>query len=134
MSRPGELDYSGCVPEDPKEEDSEPAELPEPENRESPPEPSPKVYGKAEPVNWRRHARLWLLIVAVVSAFLFVIGNSEQVQIHVLLDDVWVPMYVALLIALTLGIVIGGAGIGYLIHRHNKRKAVGGLTAAQTRG
>jgi uncharacterized integral membrane protein len=77
-------------------------------------------FGRPEKANWRQYAKFGLWIVLALIALTFVFGNSEEVAVNFLFQTATVPLYVALLIALVLGIAIGGGGVWFLGRRKAK--------------
>ena len=86
-------------------------------------------YGRPEKANWRQYAKFGLWVVLGLLALTFVFGNSEEVEVNFLFQTSVVPLYVALLISLALGIAIGSGGVWMLGRRKAKAakaKAKGG--------
>lgn len=86
-------------------------------------------FGRPEPANWKQYAKFGLWIVLALLALTFVFGNTEEVQVNFLFQTSAVPLYVALLISLVLGIAIGSGGVWMLGRRKAKAakaKAKGG--------
>ena len=86
-------------------------------------------FGRPEKANWRQYAKFGLWIVLGLVALTFVFGNTEEVEVNFLFQTSVVPLYVALLISLVLGIAIGSLGVWFLGRRKAKTakaKAKGG--------
>lgn len=96
-------------------EDSKPTE----EGRPKPPRPERKdqVYGKPPgAADWRRITRLSLLIILVVLAVLFFMGNLDSVEVSLVVTTVNVP-----LVWVLLGTFLLGAAVMYLLLYLRKR-------------
>ena len=78
--------------------------------------------GRVDPPNYRLYIRIGVLIAIGLTALLFVVGNSEQVQVRIIFSDYWVPMYVVIVISLVLGLLIGALATAILLHRRQKRR------------
>jgi uncharacterized integral membrane protein len=59
------------------------------------------------PTGGGRGARFWLMVIAVVVAFVFVAVNFQKVTIDFVVAETKAPLVIALLIAGLLGFVIG---------------------------
>lgn len=91
------------------------------------PEPaSAAVQGKPRPVgqppeaNWRLYARIFIWVVVAVIAVLFVVRNSQSVPINFVFFEVNAPLFVALIVALLLGMLLGGTGAWWSARRRRK--------------
>lgn len=71
----------------------------------SPPAPPAKPGKKKIQLSFRT----WIFIAAVAVFVIFILQNSEEVQVNFLLIDAQMPFYFALLIAGVLGAIIGWA-------------------------
>ncbi|MCB0919201.1 MAG: DUF1049 domain-containing protein [Actinobacteria bacterium] len=85
--------------------------------------PAPQSYGVPEQANWRLWARWAIWVILAVIAILFIVRNSSSVEVNFLFHTFLVPMYVALIFALVLGILIGAGGLWMIGRRRAKRKA-----------
>lgn len=81
------------------------------------------MYGRPEKADWRRYARFTVWGVLALFALLFILGNSQEVQVNFLFREATLPMYIALLITLVLGLLIGAGGVWFLGRRRAKSKA-----------
>ncbi len=88
--------------------------------------PDAASYGRPEPADWRKYARVSLWVVVAVVALIFVFGNSDSVEVNFVLRTATVPLYVALLISLVLGALIGIGGT-WILGRRKAKKAKAGL-------
>ena len=79
--------------------------------------------GRVDPPNYRLYIRIAVLIAIGLTALLFVVGNSEQVQVRIIFSNYWVPMYVVIVMSIVLGLLIGALATAILLHRREKRKA-----------
>ncbi len=77
-------------------------------------------FGRPEKANWRQYAKFGLWVVLGLLALTFVFGNSEEVEVNFLFQTSVVPLYVALLISLVLGLLIGSIGVWMLGRRKAK--------------
>lgn len=92
-----------------------------PEPAKDVPEGKPQpTYGRAQPVNVARYARVFASVVVVVIALLFVIRNSQTVEVSLVFVQSNVPLYVALLIAMVLGAALGSGGLWWFRRRRSK--------------
>jgi uncharacterized integral membrane protein len=55
----------------------------------------------------RRGARFWVLVIAVVVAAVFILQNSQKVDVKFLFSTTNIPLIFALLLAAVLGFIIG---------------------------
>jgi uncharacterized integral membrane protein len=81
-------------------------------------------YGGRPPTaDWRKYARasLWTVVVLVVG--LLLAGNRQDATINLLFAEVTVPLFVALGVALGLGVLVG-LSLGWLSRRRYDRKAI----------
>jgi uncharacterized integral membrane protein len=90
--------------------------------KEPPGRPDAASYGRPEPADWRKYARFGLWVVIAVVALIFVFGNNEPTEVNFVLRTAKVPLYVALLISMILGILIGLGGV-WLLGRRKAKKA-----------
>lgn len=77
--------------------------------------------GRVDRPNLRLYIRIGVLIAIALTALLFVVGNSEQVQVRIIFSNYWVPMYVVILLSILLGLAIGVLATFILMHRREKR-------------
>jgi len=65
------------------------------------------MEGTPTAVSSGRGAKFWLMLVAVLAAFIFVAVNFQKVTIDFIVAETKAPLVIALLIAGGLGFVIG---------------------------
>lgn len=81
----------------------------------------PRPVGTPPEANWRLYAKVLIWVVVAVITILFLVLNTDSVTIHFVFFTVSVPTFIALLVALILGMLLGGTGAWWSARR--KRKA-----------
>lgn len=84
----------------------------------------PRPAGQPPEANWRLYAKVFIWVVLAVIALLFVLRNSQPVPIDFVFFKVNAPLFVALIVALLLGMLLGGTGAWWSARRRRKAAAV----------
>ena len=99
-------------------------------NSEGSPGKEADRFGRPEKANWRQYAKFGMWVVLALLAVTFVFGNFQEVEVNFLFQTSVVPLYIALLISLVLGILIGSLGVWML----GRRKAKAAKAKAKAKG
>lgn len=83
--------------------------------------PAGTYGGEAPPADWRQWARITVWVIVAAGAAVFILTNREQVTINFVFFTQQVPLFVALVLALVLGILLGGSAMFWWRRRAAKK-------------